>query len=123
MLGKLNARVGIDDRRKIDAHLEAVRSLERRVLAGGGSCSVPTDRDFSYPSLFDNDSFPRMSRQMIEQLVLSLACDLTRVASLLWIDRPLYVAWADGEPSRHRALGRIRFTHGAGDDRDHAVVL
>ena len=81
-LAALESRVSSADKAKITAHLDAIREVEKRNDLAVPTCEPPVqslDLDFNA-----NDSFPSVSRLMIDQLVMALACDLTRVASLQW---------------------------------------
>ncbi|EYF07457.1 Tat (twin-arginine translocation) pathway signal sequence domain protein [Chondromyces apiculatus DSM 436] len=81
----LQGKLGAGDREKLEHHLEAVSEIERRLDAPGtigGSCAIPTLGD--PPEPFVNDNYPELGRLQIDQLVMALACDLTRVASLQW---------------------------------------
>ena len=69
------------ERPKIDAHLEAIRSIERRLQVGSGaSCEVPTLGDRI--DIDANDNFPAVARLQMDLLTRALSCDLTRVASI-----------------------------------------
>ena len=81
-LESLSSKYSADDKLKIDAHLEAMREIERRNDLATPTCEVP-QQDLA-PDHNQNDNFPAVSRLMIDQMVMSLACDLTRVASLQW---------------------------------------
>jgi hypothetical protein len=81
-LTSLTSRYGGNDKLKIDAHLEAIRAIEMRNEAAVPACEQPT-LDLGFDP-FQNDNFPETSSRQIDQLVMSLACDLTRVASLQW---------------------------------------
>ncbi len=74
---RLQQRLGASDRRRIDAHLTAVRELERQV-ASGAACEVP-----EAPAR-DNSRGPASAAKiqiMLELMVRALACDLTRFCS------------------------------------------
>ena len=81
----LKGRVGAEDRAKLDAHLEAIRDIEGRLSAGtggGASCAVP-----EAPALFnhnDPEKFPDVARLQTDLMVMALACDLTRVGSIMF---------------------------------------
>jgi hypothetical protein len=81
-LNKLQSRYGGGDRLKIDAHLESIRAIEMRNDAEVPTCEPPM-LDLGMDP-YDNDNFPVISERQIDQLVMSLACDLTRVASVQW---------------------------------------
>jgi hypothetical protein len=81
-LSSLQNKYSGSDKQKIDAHLEAMREIERRNELATPVCDEPTQTfDFDHNA---NENFPLASRQMIDQMVMALACDLTRVASLQW---------------------------------------
>jgi Protein of unknown function (DUF1552) len=82
----LNKRVGSEDKKKLDNHLTAIREIEKRLDAGGqlgGSCQLP-DLGGPVNDIYANDNFPAMGRLQMDLLVMSLACNLTRVASIQW---------------------------------------
>jgi len=81
-LSALQPKYSAADRIKLDAHLTAIRELEARNNAPATVCSPPRHGEQLDPN--GNDNLPKISRMMIEQLVMSLTCDLTRVASLQW---------------------------------------
>jgi Protein of unknown function (DUF1552) len=73
------ARYGGSDRTKIEAHLEAIRAIELRNDTPIPVCHAPTlDLGFDF---YKNDNFPQVSSRQIDQLVVALSCDLTRVAT------------------------------------------
>jgi hypothetical protein len=81
----LIARLGSQDRQKLDAHLSAIEEIEKRLDAPGllgGACQLPimpTPLD-----IYENDNFPFIGKLQLDLLALALACDLTRVASVQW---------------------------------------
>jgi hypothetical protein len=79
-------RLGADDRQKLEKHLESIRDLERRLEVTstiGQACTTP---ELSLPgSAFEqNDMYPVTGKAQMDMMVMALACDLTRVASLQW---------------------------------------
>jgi len=78
----LEGKYGSDDRLKIEAHLDAIRAIEQRNEAAVPNCEVPSlNTGIDHQA---NDEFPNVSRLQMDMLAMSLACDLTRVASLQW---------------------------------------
>ncbi|MEZ4430525.1 MAG: DUF1552 domain-containing protein, partial [Nannocystaceae bacterium] len=76
----LAKRVSGADRQKLDAHLEAIRDVERRLSIQAGCEPAAAD----YPVEYVADDLPTWVRDMTELVVLALACDLTRVVSLVY---------------------------------------
>ncbi len=84
-LDALRPKVGAEDRVRLDQHLDAVRSLEQTIDADtgvGGNCALPDAPDNGAGSLYAPAKVPALYRMQTELLVMSLACDLTRVATL-----------------------------------------
>jgi hypothetical protein len=81
-LNRLSPKYSGNDKTKIDAHLEAIRQIEQRNDKPIPVCEQPV-MDFDYEHN-QNANFPTVSRQQIDQMVMALSCDLTRVASLQW---------------------------------------
>lgn len=75
-IARVRDRLGARDREKLEAHLEGLRALERRIDRAT-TCEVPQDPP-TVSGLLDGPT----SRAQIDNLVLALSCDLTRVASL-----------------------------------------
>lgn len=76
-LAHVQSKLGADDVLKLESHLASVRALEQ-TLQGvqlGGACSVP-----AAPSGLADQNLTMKAQ--IDLMVMSLACDLTRVASL-----------------------------------------
>jgi hypothetical protein len=82
---RTSARLGSADRQRLDAHLTAVREIEMRLttdlVVSNPSCHDPTITPVSATA---NDAFPAVGTLQIDLMVMALACDITRVASLQW---------------------------------------
>ncbi len=84
--GRATPRLGSEDRARLDAHLEGLRELERRLDAvPAPGCARPTR-----PTVDRHDParFAELGFAQVDNLVAALACDLTRVASIQYGDVP-----------------------------------
>jgi hypothetical protein len=94
-LATLRAKVGGDESRKLDAHADALRTVELRLadrLAGklgpGATCSAKgaPPRDFTDTALdkliSDESLVPELVRDHLDLMVAAFACNLTQVATL-----------------------------------------
>jgi len=81
----LSGRLGATDRARVDAHLSAIREIEQRigvVAESNAQCSVPELGPMG--ATRSPDDYPVIGRAQMDLLAMSLACDLTRVASIQW---------------------------------------
>lgn len=82
---RLRARLGSDDREKLDEYSESVRALEKRIDAaardsGGRPAPGPADAP---PEGIPAD-FPTHVRLMLDLVALAFRCDATRVATFMF---------------------------------------
>lgn len=81
-LGRLRGRLGAGDRPQLDAHLENIREIERRLEMTTAACTAPGE-----PAGFDPyniNNYQRAGRLTIDLMVSAMQCDMTRVSTLLW---------------------------------------
>lgn len=79
----LRGRLGAEDRMRLDAHAAKVRQLEQQ-LQSLGTCEPPSlELGPNYDFVFDDDVSARVQ---IDLLVLAMACGLTRVGTLAFVD-------------------------------------
>ena len=79
----VHRRAGHADRMRLEAHLAMVRDLEIRLEnehVTGEACYIPMQPEAMAPD--SEDTMPDIARLQIDLMVMALACDLTRVASL-----------------------------------------
>jgi hypothetical protein len=81
----LRARVGTDDKARLDNHVASIRQVETQVEAiqqQQASCMVPTRPAADFSLL--NSNIPTWGQTNLDLMVLALACDVTRVANFFW---------------------------------------
>lgn len=88
---RLRARVGDLEAQKLDQHLSALRSLEKKLagLPRESACAVPT-RPSAFPNLEQYHGgepyFDAITNAHIDLLGLAMGCDITRFATLVLND-------------------------------------
>lgn len=104
-LADLEGRLGAEHRPRLDAHLESIRDLERQLDAAlaAGACAAPELGGRFDPSA--SGSYPLVSRLQLDLCATALACDVTRVATVLYSGGNSYQTfpWI-GVPEQHHAL-------------------
>ena len=111
----LSLRLGAEDKRKLEHHLDAVSSIAARLDAPGeigGVCAVPDVG--GEIDVYANDSYPAVGKLQMDLLAMSLACDLTRVASLQWTSTQAgkVFTWL-GQSETHHSLSHSSLTDAA----------
>lgn len=79
-LTSLTAKLGTEDRRKVQAHLDAIRDLEKEAATpavAGASCGMPTRPVDNDPK--DATTIPSTLKTMSDLIVQAFACDATRL--------------------------------------------
>ncbi len=84
-LGRLHSKVGTDNQRRIQDHLDGIAALEKQLSAVVDGCMVPAGlaKDRDYVSGFDNENLPLALRSQMDTVIAAMACDLTRVSTIL----------------------------------------
>lgn len=72
------------DRARLDAHLAEVEELEARLEIGVSATCDPQPIG-QVPNINGFENVPVLGRMQMDQLVMMLACDLTRVGALQWL--------------------------------------
>jgi len=83
--GSVRTRVGAEARDKLTQHEDNLRDIEKRLDSPsslGSTCSVPILG--TKLEARANANAPALGKLQIDLLVMALACDLTRVGSLMW---------------------------------------
>ena len=85
---RLKGLVGAEDRLKLDAHLTAMREVEKRLVGtpgsgpgAGASCSPPAVSDVD---LGVDDQYLQVGTLQMDLAAAALACDQTRILTLQW---------------------------------------
>jgi len=81
-ISAVQGKISKADHVKMEEHLDAIRSIENRLIAEIPTCTPPELEQGLDPTA--DDLIAKIGRIQIEQMVAALRCDLTRVASIMW---------------------------------------
>jgi hypothetical protein len=109
-LADVRCRLGREDARTFDAHLESVRELERSFTFTQGAGGPPAA--CAKPAAPRSTDFPSAGKAHMDLIAAALACDATRVVTMMWSGGASGVShtWA-GAPASHHGI-----SHGNGSD-------
>ena len=86
---RLKKLVGAEDRKKLDAHLTAMRDVETRLVGMKGTSTGTVPTCSTKPALVDvdlksDDQYEKAGQLQMDLAVAALACDLTRILTFQW---------------------------------------
>ena len=123
-LARLSARAGAAERERLDAHLEAVRELERRLDGSGATLPAACTDPSALSSMVDavdptevNAQHAEIGRAHLDIVRTAFQCDLTRIATFQWAAGNSHVNFSgliDGVEN----AGHHNITH-SGSNREH----
>lgn len=112
------ARLSGSDRQRADAQLESIRTMEQRLSdglettqEGSTACAAPGLTAGIDPYERVGGAFPALSRMQIDNIVAAFACDLTRVACLLFRGREYQVYKCGFDPMTRSDLSFHELSH------------
>ncbi len=84
---RLKTRLGVNDQQRVEAHMEAIRAIERRLQTSPdqtppSSCTVPTAPTIGGDER--SEAPPEVNTVMAQLTTLALACERTRVATFMF---------------------------------------
>ncbi len=104
----LRGRLGAGDQRRLDQHLDAVRTIERQLQRleenppNLAACRRPEMPPESVPDMAGRPDMTTRSRLMSELITMALACDITRVFSHLYSESVSNVLYPEARAGHHQ---------------------
>jgi hypothetical protein len=81
---RIEGRLGMLDRQRLDAHLEGVFELEQKILAAPPSCDLPDLPTETNQNVGGVEPITSVNLAMAELLAYAFVCDITRVATCMF---------------------------------------
>ncbi len=105
-IAELSPRLPARDRVRLDAHLTAIRNIERKLDTLGRPCEQPVLGEPIDPHAKEN--YPLIGKLQMELMFQAHLCDLTRVSTFMWsnADSWQYFPWI-GVDEEHHALSHL----------------
>lgn len=80
-LQKLQTKLGKDEWERLEAHVESIRDVEKRLEMPTQTCEAPTLPTLDHKKA---ENYPAVSKLQLDMLAAAFACDLTRFATVLF---------------------------------------
>lgn len=81
----LEKRIGAKDKMRLEAHLDGIRELEKKIDALPPACTKPGVPTETNADVNGKEPIESVNEVMSELLAYAFTCDITRIASYLWI--------------------------------------
>jgi hypothetical protein len=82
----LRSQLGTADNIRLDAHLDSIAELQAKLATAMPVCELPADPMFTNSEPLNNEMLTKTSELMSDLISYAFACDLTRVATLMFIE-------------------------------------
>ena len=114
----LSARLGSEDRQRLDKHLEGIRSLEKRLTPGqpGAAAGCQPAADSGLGPDTKAEAPPQLNQAMADLVVAALSCDLTRVFTFTFNYAGAHLYFRNLGPALSKDF-HTQIAHGEGGDQ------
>jgi hypothetical protein len=116
---ELSARLGREDRQRLDKHLEGIRSLEKRLTPGAGGPAVVGCQPSADPAMAADtkaEAPPALNKAMADLVIAALSCDLTRVFTFTFNYAGAHLYFRNLGPALSKDF-HTQIAHGEGGDQ------
>lgn len=110
---RLRTRLGTIDRSRLDAHLEGVAELERKIAMLPPPCMAPDMPSETNADVAGKEPIVRVNEVMSDLLVHALKCDISRVFSVLFVGGAAETTFSD----LGQTVGHHQNTHDEAGDQ------
>jgi hypothetical protein len=114
---QLRNRLGVNDRRKIDEYLTAVREVEVRTHQAESTFQAPPATGLARPSGIPDDIGEHI-RLIFDLIALAFQCDVTRICTFMYANEASNRSY----PSINVPDGHHDLSHHGGDPKKHAKL-
>jgi len=82
---RLKMRLGAVDNTRLDAHLQGISELQAKIKSVPPTCALPGKPTEANVDQNGDEPITNVNKVMSDLLIYAMKCDITRVASMLWI--------------------------------------
>lgn len=119
---RLRPRLGTVDNQRLDAHFQGLTELEQKIMAMPPTCELPPQPAHANNESVNNEQLILTNQLMSEMIAFAFVCDITRVASNLFLplagEAVMSEAENGGSGNTHHVL-----SHQGGEDYHRCIVF
>ncbi|NJK32204.1 MAG: DUF1552 domain-containing protein [Deltaproteobacteria bacterium] len=82
----LQSKLGAGDKMRLEAHLQSIAELENKLSTAVPVCTLPEDPNMTNSEQINFEKLTLVNELMSDLIAYAWSCDLTRVASLLFLE-------------------------------------
>jgi hypothetical protein len=119
---RLRSKLGTRDNQRLDSHFQGISELEQKIMAMPPTCDLPDAPTHTNGESVNNEQLILTNRLMSELIAHAFVCDITRVASNLFLplagEAVMSEAEGEGGGSTHHVL-----SHQGNEDYHRCIVF
>lgn len=119
---QLRKRLGVKDNQRLDAHLDGISTLEKKIKALPPVCATPDKPEEKNAEAGGPERITSTSDAMSDLLAYAFACDVTRIASCLFVGGAAETVFTEiGQNNGHH--GNTHDYPGSKEEINEAVIF
>lgn len=119
---RLRGKLGTRDNQRMDAHFQGLSELEQKISAMPPTCDLPAEPTHTNSESVNNEQLILTNQLMAQMIAYAFTCDITRVASNLFLPLAGEAVMAEsengGDGTTHHVL-----SHQGGEDYHRGIVF
>lgn len=117
---RMRSRLGALDNQRLDAHFDALAELQQKISAMPPTCDLPAEPTHANSESVNNEQLILVNQLMSEMIAYAFVCDITRVASNLFLPLAGEAVLAES----HSGSGSTQhvLSHQGGEDYHQGIV-
>jgi hypothetical protein len=118
-IGRLKLRLGARDKQRLEAHLDGISELEVKINALEPACEVPMDPTETNTPVGGVEPLANVNKVMSELITYAFACDVTRIASVLFHEGASDTVFPGAALDGHHSHSHGFAVDDAGNEQDY----
>jgi Protein of unknown function (DUF1552) len=119
---RLRPKLGTIDNQRLDAHFQGLSELEQKIMAMPPTCALPSQPTHTNGESVNNEQLILTNQLMSEMIAFAFVCDITRVASNLFLPLAGEAVFSEAEGGGGSNTQHV-LSHQGGEDYHRGIVF